>query len=180
VIEGTADAPARRHVEICDRCRREVTALAHVVGELRAVEMPEPSPLFWDHLSRRIGERVRATDPAPASAGDVWRWPRARAVLSVAALCALVGVLVIGANRQPAGPAVSRPARGSGEVGLDRRNPAVAWQTVMEVASTVEWNGADPVVLPQGAADRRAFELTAEERRALASLLRAEIEQSEL
>src|SRR5213594_321234 len=36
-----------------------------IIAALRQVDVPEPSPLFWDHLSQRVREAV-ANEPPPA------------------------------------------------------------------------------------------------------------------
>jgi hypothetical protein len=60
-----AISPARQaHVDSCPACRAERVRLDAVVRNVAAVEVPEPSPLFWDHLSGRIREIV-AREPLP-------------------------------------------------------------------------------------------------------------------
>src|SRR5689334_13377184 len=45
-----------------------------IVGLLREVDVPEPSPLFWDHLSQRVRTAV-ASEPVPQPRWAVnWIW----------------------------------------------------------------------------------------------------------
>ncbi len=50
-------------------CRAELARLDEVLRDVAAVDMPEPSPLFWDYLSARIRDRV-AHEPPPAPARE--------------------------------------------------------------------------------------------------------------
>jgi hypothetical protein len=57
--------PARQaHADTCAACRSEIARLDEVLLDVGAVDVPEPSPLFWDHLSARIRDRV-AHEPPP-------------------------------------------------------------------------------------------------------------------
>jgi hypothetical protein len=81
---------ASAHLAGCEACQAERASLTEALGDARAVTMPEPSPLFWDHFSRRVaaatsGEAV----PVPAgwtSAGwrSVWASALMAGVLTVA------------------------------------------------------------------------------------------------
>ena len=46
------------HAEVCESCRRRVAGLRHVMLEAGDVQVPEPSPLFWKHLTDRIAQGV--------------------------------------------------------------------------------------------------------------------------
>jgi hypothetical protein len=97
--------PARQaHADACAVCRAELAQLNELLLNVAAVDVPEPSPLFWDHLSARIRDRV-AHEPPPASVrdnplsrltdwltgwGSAPRWAFAAALL---ALCASLGFL---------------------------------------------------------------------------------------
>ena len=66
-----------RHLKGCVRCRDELTSLGVTLRDTRAADIPEPSPLFWDHLSRRVRERISKeaeTEARAASARDAWWW----------------------------------------------------------------------------------------------------------
>src|SRR5262245_56930878 len=58
------------HLEGCDVCRRQVADLADTMRAARAVNVPEPSPLFWEHLSAR----VRASVPDEPTPSWIERW----------------------------------------------------------------------------------------------------------
>lgn len=78
--EGTAP-----HLHSCEACRHQVAALRKAMSAVADApggpggpggDVPEPSPLFWDHLSQRVREAV-AAEGTPASAFALWRWGRA-------------------------------------------------------------------------------------------------------
>ena len=63
-LEGGLEAPRQAHLASCRSCRTDVDALGRVLARVRAVDVPEPSPLFWDHLAARVGDAI-AREPAP-------------------------------------------------------------------------------------------------------------------
>lgn len=77
---GEADAVARRHVESCAGCAREVAEAREVTALAAGVEVPEPPPLYWEAFRRQVGRRV-ADEPR----GLAWLAP----VLAAAAALAL-------------------------------------------------------------------------------------------
>lgn len=97
--------PGRQaHADTCAACRAEIARLDEVLLDVAAVDVPEPSPLFWDHLSARIRDRV-AHEPPPTRGrehplarltdwlmgwGSAPRWAFAAALL---VLCASLGWL---------------------------------------------------------------------------------------
>ena len=78
-----------------------------------AVDVPEPSPLFWDHLSARVREAVTA-DAVPARPWfgvGRWSWGLA-AVMSVAVLVIAVSVTLRTPPNVVHAPAVAEPTGG--------------------------------------------------------------------
>jgi hypothetical protein len=107
--EGTLDHARAAHVEVCDECRTKAEGVGTALREVSAVEMPEPSPLFWDHFSARVRHEVAHETPARAA----W-WTRA----DVRALMPLVAVLAIMVAIGTAAllPRVRRPVSTGGEL----------------------------------------------------------------
>ncbi|MES1256467.1 MAG: hypothetical protein ABUS56_12700 [Acidobacteriota bacterium] len=115
--EGAADRSAHRHLDGCPACRQQVAQLQETMRAALDVDVdvPEPSPLFWDHLSTRVRDAV-AAEPRRRS----WRARWDAALVGVSAKgwqrpalgLAAAGVLV--ALAWP--PAASRvtPERGGG------------------------------------------------------------------
>ena len=88
LAEGTGAEAAATHLQSCEVCRHQIVALRAMMSAAADVDVPEPSPLFWDHLSERVREAVAGEDaPAPRSPGwwalgGAWR---AWAIAGVAA-----------------------------------------------------------------------------------------------
>jgi hypothetical protein len=129
-LDGALDATRQGHLAACAGCRADVEALASVVARVKAVDVPEPSPLFWDHLAARVGDAI-AREPAPER--PRWWAPRPAWGLAAVALIvtALAGFWSVRAPapeagavaRTPPGPARPSPdvapeASAAGEPGL--------------------------------------------------------------
>src|SRR5258706_4751839 len=75
-----------------------------IIAALREVEVPEPSPMFWDHLSQRVHDAV-AAEPVP-SPGWTSRLNFAWAGGIVAAMVVAALAVTLSVRYQPAaGPA---------------------------------------------------------------------------
>lgn len=170
-----AEAPALPdvpHLAACPRCRGEIVALRRVLADVRALDVPEPSPLFWDHLSERIHAAVVAA-PIAAREGVAWRrWLGWASPLAAA----VVLLLVVGLQRTPMGSASTSVTRVPVTMAED---PVDAdWQLLLDiVGDRGEVTGDDLLPLPPrpGAADLLIAELSGDEREALATLLREEL-----
>jgi hypothetical protein len=95
LAEGIGAAEDRGHLQGCAACRAQVDELRAVLSELRAVEVPEPSPLYWDTLRARVARRLAEPQP-PASRFGAWLVPAL-----VAAAVVLVGFFVPHASSPP-------------------------------------------------------------------------------
>ncbi len=78
LAEGAEAEHAVPHLAECDACRREVAELRATMADVgRAYDVPEPSPLFWDHLSARVRDGV-------AGAACAWRNTLGRTLVAAA------------------------------------------------------------------------------------------------
>jgi hypothetical protein len=167
-------APARQaHADACAACRVKLAELDEVLLDVAAVDVPEPSPLFWDHLSARIRDRIDQ-EPPPAPARDNplarladwltgWsaapRWAFAAVVL---ALCASLGWLGWSELRRGGNGSVARgPQIQSVQVDKGRASvPATSvaetsaadadgdwadgdWALMLRMAEDVTWDDAE-------------------------------------
>lgn len=166
-IDGALEPARQGHLDACAPCRQQVTDLGAVLGESRRVAMPEPSPLYWQHLS----DNVRAAiDAEPVATGGWSSWLRWPVLAPLAALALIVMALAAALPRQPltsdvvAGAVVDAPLDESFAVVADLVGD-MDWDTAMSAGLTVE----------PGAADLAVLELTATEQQELTRLLRAEL-----
>ena len=58
-LEGTLGPDRAAHLDVCGTCRDAVAGLRETIADAaRRVDVPEPSPLFWQHQAARILELV--------------------------------------------------------------------------------------------------------------------------
>lgn len=190
VVEGTLSERRAAHVVTCGACARQAELLRSAAEAARVQEVPEPSPLFWDHLSRRVRDAVEAGPPAwVRHRGHAWlSW---RAAVPVALGVMLVAVVVDRARHRKPTPAerdvsavasqgVPTDETPTGGEGMIDRALGDQWEIVAAVAEQIEWDELDHAVVavPPGAADLALEELSLDERRELARLLEAALARS--
>ena len=100
LAEGTQPESAAPHLASCAVCRRQLADMREMMSVAADVEMPEPSPLFWDHLAARVGEAVAAERAPRRSWIGAMPWRLVAPVASAAALVLLA--LVVSSSRGPA------------------------------------------------------------------------------
>jgi hypothetical protein len=197
-IEASPHLPAERsrHVSTCDECRADADALRSMRALARADEVPEPSPLFWDHFSARVADAVReqVTERNPdASDGTGWRrapfatWAAA-ATMAVLVMLTVVWRTTLHAPAPARGPAIAGTAAGNGTVApgaasaVDESDVDAdeAWAVVRAAAQDLRWDEAHAAGLSAhpGAAEGLALELTADERSELGRLLDKELKHT--
>jgi hypothetical protein len=91
-LEGTLPDARQAHLTACEACSREIAELTGVARETQlSGEVPEPSPLFWDHFSARVRTATEAEAIRPLS----W-WERAwQPIVAVSAVAATVLLAVL-------------------------------------------------------------------------------------
>ena len=180
-LDGALDATRKAHLASCAACRTDVETLGGVLARVRAVDVPEPSPLFWDHLAARVGDAI-AREPAPVPDRGWWSPRLAWAAAAVVITAAGAGYLAR-PQPQPAGtvaghstPAVADPIEHARSTNV--ADPAIpvaddGWALIAAVADQAL---DDEAFAPQvGQAELSISVLSADERRALAGELAAEM-----
>ncbi|MGE0864453.1 MAG: hypothetical protein AB7P34_11175 [Vicinamibacterales bacterium] len=167
-VEGTLEPSRQTHLDACPPCRQQVTALGRVLAETRAVDMPEPSPLYWQHLSDRVRTAIDAEPAAAAGWGGWLRWP---VLAPFAALVLVVMALAVSLPREPR----DVPARAAADaVGVDEAPPDERFAIVADMVGDMDWDTAMSAgfAVKPGAADLAVLELTAAEQQELTRLLK--------
>ena len=184
---GRLSPERSRHAAECEACRRQVDTLGAVLAQSASDELPEPSPLYWDHFRARVSEAIR--DEAPAPAPPVWA-PRFRSPLAAWAAAAAMAVLIMMTVVWRATlHAPARAGRGAPELAEAPRALAIerdnldadeAWAVVRAATDGLAWEDAHAVGISAypGSAEGIALELTAEERVELGRLLDREMKRS--
>lgn len=188
-LEGGLAADRRRHLEACAACRTEVETLRTIVVDLDSdADVPEPSPLFWEHFQSRVDAAVREDAMAPvrapwwqvllgAGVGRTW--------LTVgAAVAALVMVTMI-YERGPVDTELPADAGGHVEAALgvtvvpDEAALALdgaEWDFVSGMLATLEEDDMRRVLTPsRSGVDAAMGNLSESERKAFLRLLQAEM-----
>src|SRR4029077_15291184 len=98
LAEGTQPESAAPHLASCAICRRQLADMRAMMSVAAEAEVPEPSPLFWDHLSARVAEAVAAEQAPRRSWIGAVSWTRLVAPLASAAALLLL-VLVVSNSR---------------------------------------------------------------------------------
>jgi hypothetical protein len=184
LIDQLSMSPAGRaaeHLAVCGDCRRIADNLRTALELAHAAEVPEPSPLVWDHLPARIAEAVRST---PTLASSPWRlllrrrwgWIATAAVLALAVSGLLFrpagGGKVAGLAEIPQRPAPLVAGAIADAIGEDG-----SWALVAELSAAMDWDEAraDGFGPQAGTADVIALQLPETERHELAMLLKQEM-----
>lgn len=135
-----------------------------------ALDVPEPSPLFWEHFPARVRAAVAAAPVVPARA---W-WARPRAI-ALAASLAVIAVAAGWTLRWPSAPDTAPSSQVQTTLPESGADPA--WAIVSSTAATA---GVDALqdagfsVRP-ASADAAIEDLTEAERAAFVALLQAEM-----
>jgi hypothetical protein len=114
LAEGTRLMAAFPHLATCDWCRRQLADIQSAIAAAAGVDVPEPSPLFWDALSARVREAVTEAQRQRAGrlvAARGWRTAGFTAI-AAAALIAAVAVPLKQRRTTEAGAAVRQPTTG--------------------------------------------------------------------
>jgi hypothetical protein len=58
LAEGTRPESSAPHLASCAPCRARLNEMRTMMSAVADVDVPEPSPLFWDHFSERVHNAV--------------------------------------------------------------------------------------------------------------------------
>jgi hypothetical protein len=177
LIEGAVGEGAVPHLAECATCRQQLADMRETWRAARDVEVPEPSPLFWAHLSERVRSAVEA-EPSPAT---TWRfarnWHLAGAIGIIAAVLAIaVGLRLApqqsGAIETSLVPSQTSVALPNGLPPMEPLTEDPSLTFVADLASNIDWDRAEEFGLPaHGDAERVVVEMNDEERAELRRLL---------
>lgn len=193
-VAAPQDVVRSAHLSSCDICRERVNALQEVVARISHVEVPEPSPLFWDHLSERVREAVAAERASRPPRLAAFEWiTRERGTRSgiawAASVVAVVAVVAVGlVITQRTGQPIPRPPNAEmatpdsassdlSSLGIAQDDPT--WALMGDLASQVEWDGAGEAgfVITPGSAERALGGMSREEQQRVVELLEQEIQK---
>ncbi len=185
LLDGHLRAERMRHAETCATCREHAHALRAVLRSAHADPIPEPSPLFWEHLSTRVSAAVQA-GPLPSRWAALFaseRWRLAAAAVVLLLVTAVGWQLFVSRS---GGGAVSPATAPAGQtlteasVEPDAEPFLDAWDAIEAVAEDLEWEEAQSIGIAfrPGSAEPHVDDLTVDERAELARLIEEELKRS--
>jgi hypothetical protein len=185
LLDGVRSRASEQHLSECDRCRGEFAGLREMRDAATSTDVPEPSPLFWEHLSARVHEAVAQEVPAPGErSGRVslfggW-WVRAAAGIAVSAL--VIAAAVTLGSRPDAPRPLPPPARAQPDPAaltpLQGLPDDGSFELVAGFGGTLDWDDLREqmaVSAHAGRLDGGVDELDGGERRELERLLKEEL-----
>jgi hypothetical protein len=177
--EGALTGERAAHAASCDECRLVVERLSATLHEARMLDVPEPSPIFWDAFSARVLDTIDQT--GPASSRSSWRFAAWRPALAAAAVLFLIVVVAIPIVRRSQVEVrrddSARLAVPSAPEPVETVDADPEWMLLTSVADGIEWDAADAagLGLRPGSAERAVEQLSREEQLELERLLRVEV-----
>ena len=161
----------------CGTCRAAAADLAATLDEVRSAEVPEPPPVFWATINRRV---ARAVAEERAARAGRWGWLRWDTLVPLAGMAALLVALGSAIARPPAtstAGSTSRHRRRAGPTSASPRMPPttpLGWWSSWPARCSDD--GADADVLGLAPlpdfGQAAAAALSAAEQQALETLLR--------
>jgi hypothetical protein len=186
IAEGTRSETSAPHLVGCRACREQLIDLRAMMSTAKDVDVPEPSPLFWDHLSARVSAAVAEEASSPQSAP--WRDRLVASTSKIAFRMALglaCGLLIFFAtNPRPSTPQVAEaPVVAVPETGADPLVlPADEDASLTVVASLTDGQDLETVreagLAPRGSAEHAVTHMSDGELRELRRLLKEELSRS--
>jgi hypothetical protein len=177
-LEHTLAPERAAHLDVCQMCRDDVARLRDTIRAARGVDVPEPSPLFWQHQAARISTMVAAESIERRRSP----WTYAGLVgTGVAVLAA--GLLLVRTPSAPtpaAGVVAGNPARHATASPADVRTRDAAderaWALVEELGDEFDADAVTVALTPAtGATDRALQDLDADEQAELVRVLQGEL-----
>jgi len=152
LAEGVADEQSSPHLASCSDCRAQLEDARAARSVVLSVELPEPSPLFWDALSARVHDAVLA-ERSSGNASRV-RWVPWRLVAPIGAAAVVVAVAMSVLPRTPRHSPVDPTPRatidasaGAPEMPL---GDDASLSFVADLASDLDWDDATQAGLAAG------------------------------
>jgi hypothetical protein len=176
ILDGTVAESAVPHLASCDQCREQLSEVRTVWQAAADVDVPEPSPLFWDHLSARVREVVVAEPRRPLGWREHLRQPwRVAALAGATAALIVVAVVQFPTDRAGGTRPVRPPAASINRAALapvERLADDDMLAFVADLAGNLDWDDASDIGLAVRGVDERAVaDMTDVERRELHRLL---------
>ncbi len=182
LLEGTLPDTRRAHASECARCRDEAAQAATAFNAVRDADMPEPSPLYWDHFVDRVHHAIRE-EPRRTPWRSLLDWRGALAAAAAVVLIVIGTTMSWRAGLNGTGSTTKAPVvataspSGSDAVQTVALESDEDWDVVADAADGMEWDAARDAgfAVKPGAAEHAVLQLTDDQRQELGRMLQAEI-----
>ncbi len=181
LAEGGRAASSTPHLQSCETCRNRLAELRATLSVAASVDVPEPSPLFWDHFSARVHDAVEAERAAGTSVFSRWSWLRLTPLWAGALAAVVLAIVIVTSGGRPGQPvsAPAGPAASAAGPLDDTLSPGddPSLSLMADLAADLDWDAASEAGLTThvGVDNDAVTELTDGERRALNQLLKGEL-----
>jgi hypothetical protein len=177
-LDARVAPDVQTHLDRCVSCAEQLAGLRDTMT--RAAEqrdVPEPSPLFWDHFSARVREAVSA-EPAPVPFWVQW-W---RPIVALGAMAAVAAFVVW--MRVPPAPQPGQPVAATASTSATDSGAALAstpdgddmpWNLIVALASDLSHEDLHEVVPTAHGVAGMVEDLTPEQRAAFVQLVKREM-----
>ena len=187
LADGAQPESSAPHLAACESCRAQLRELRAMMLVTSDAIVPEPSPLFWDHLSSRVRDAVAVEASPRREWFDVSAWRRLLTPVFAVAAAGLVLALVVNVrgtiSRPGAAPRAVIAVADAG-AGLDLLNDVAADEdaSLTLVASLTDDADLDTVreagLAPAGSAEHAVTHMSGVELRELGRMLKEEMARS--
>jgi len=177
-LDARVAPDVQAHLDACAACAEQLAGLRGTVT--RAAEqrdVPEPSPLFWDHFSARVREAVSA-EPVPVPFWVQWWRPivALSAMTAVAAFVVWIRVFPPAQTDQPVAITAGAPATETGPVlPATTDNDDMPWNLIVALASDLSHDDLHELVPTEHGVAGMVEDLTPEQRAAFVQLVKREM-----
>jgi hypothetical protein len=181
LVEAQNAEASGPHLRSCATCRQELKDLRNVIDRVADVAVPEPSPLFWDHFSARVGEAVGSEPPGTERPiRDSRRWWGYGLPIATMVVVLLVAASVVTSRRATvAVPSVQRDAPIALEASdvFSAADQETTLGLVADLGRDLDWDDLHDggVIVHDGLLERAVNGLSAGERAELGRLLKQEL-----
>ena len=176
--ERTLEGERQAHLDGCDACQMQVLQVRGLLREVRALPVPEPSPLFWDRFSDNVRGAIAAEPPVPR----LTRWFQWPVFVPLSALALLVLALASAVPQSADLLPVNESADASASPSLPfdvADDEEAHWQLMAALLGDIDVDDAEQGMTgAPGAAEESVLQLSSGEQEELLRLLRAELGHS--
>ncbi|HEY2431080.1 MAG TPA: hypothetical protein VGI12_00305 [Vicinamibacterales bacterium] len=180
--DRTLPAARASHLASCERCGEQAARMRSTLDAAAGIDVPEPSPLYWQHLRANVEARIAHETMRPWWRVRSWSGLLgAKTLVPLASALALTAAVFVTVDRPrplevPARPVAAVALPAPIEFGGDSEN-SEAWEMLTAVAADMPFEAAHDAGLHVGTAaiDRAVQRMSPAELNELGRLLQSQL-----